>query len=474
MKLFLLLFTLLTVTLPAFAGGPLSVATGASVTDPSLAAPTRWGSATGTVVTLNPDGGTCGPYSNAETLTMLDEALANWTDSSDVDFTFNVLANTVGDINGDNYGNYLIDEPDSNNDLAINDGLTPIVFDDDGAVIDAIFGAVQHLSIFGFASPALFASDYSQIFDGQAVFNCRCVVGNLPACSTFTISDNLLKLTMTHEMGHFMGLTHTQINLDIRDDDITSNDYGIPVMIPEIDANHTNNSSLEAIATPTADDIAAMATIYPSTTFESSHSKVTGTITNINGDPMRCVDVQAIPTDRTKAVSSITGAYAIATDDNTDYVVNTANCTSGCGDFQLYLTPGIAYTLSAKTIDSTFVSSKAIFPCRDAQLPNCDECADGDTTCVDTCLKETSLGTVVTASDTAGTTIALGNLQTLSTGGSPVATTTTNSKAGCALITSAQKSHGNGIMVAIGLLILLSFPRRRESNINPRSPLSRG
>lgn len=386
-------------------------------------APARWDNSA--AITIHPESGVCGSFSNAEMLTKLTTNLDAWSDLTEVDIQFDIIGGEIGGVDGCNYGDYLANVTGSTDTTAsLSDGINPILFDNDGDIIASVTGTSNRFRVLGFATPAGFTSDYSEIVDGQAVFNCRCLAGNsngdcTSGNSTTTFSEDDLDFTMVHELGHFINLDHTQVNcttstLDVTDDSVncqdsdsddicdnlcdnssTSDDSDIPAMYP------VSENAGEQIS-PMQDDIVALAGLYPSDTFAATHCHVTGTLLDSSGNALRCADVQATTTDPTDSVAFVSGAYALGVDNNGDLdSVDDGECTSGCGDFELYLTPGKSYTVHVEPISSSFTGGSGISPCANDQL--------------DTIVSEVIAN--ISAQCTAGAPVDLGDITTDSTGG---------------------------------------------------------
>jgi hypothetical protein len=122
-----------------------------------------------------------------------------------------------------------------------------------------------------------------------------------------------------------------------------------------------------------------------------------------DGNSLRCADVQAVPSDISNTVAFVSGALAAAEDQNDDGdTVDDGECNSGCGEFQLYLTPGTDYTITVMPINSAFTSGSSLSPCFNEQLDTIEEEAILEISGVDC---------------EAGHPSDIGNLQTTSTGG---------------------------------------------------------
>lgn len=405
MKRFTLLFLI------AMALSPSLSFAGAGYIITESGTPSKWPDAANGI-TMNPEDGACGSFTNAQMLTKLENNLANWSSQTDVDLSFTITAGSLGGVDACNYGDYLVGVTGSNDTVSVADGYNPVLFDNDGEIVAAVAGSSNKYRVLGFANPSGFTSDYSQIVDGQAVFNCVCLDGNINGtCTsggqTVTFSEDELNFTMVHELGHFMNLDHTQINCtgdgsdNLCDDSDTTNDDNIPTMFPI-----SENAAQQL--TPIDDDIHALATIYPASGFAAAHCKVTGSLLDAAGKQLRCADVQAtlspVTNDKSHSVAFVSGAYAPAVDNNADGdTVDSGECASGCGDFQLYLEPGNAYVITVQPINSSFTGGSGISPCANSQIST---------------ISTESIDSITAAQCTAGATIALGNkTATLSTGG---------------------------------------------------------
>ncbi|MBF0105115.1 MAG: hypothetical protein HQM16_07280 [Deltaproteobacteria bacterium] len=408
-------------------------------------APVLWDASATDPIAVHPEGGACGRFANSEMLTRLTSNLGQWANLTDLDLAFSITSGVVEGVDYCNYTDYLagvLGNTTTENTNNIQDNVNPVLFDNDGEIIDAATGESNgRYTILGFANPSGFSTDpdddtlYTGIVDGQALFNCYCLEdadGN-PAhsdCGATVFTTDDLDFTMIHEMGHFMNLDHTQINDAFSSDDDAENDDELPTMYPV-------SISAGSQLTPMEDDIVAVSSLYPADSFftsgnaASTYCLVTGTLLDRFGDEMRCADIQAIDSvDNTYNVAFVSGAYAPAVDGNGDGdSADTGECTSACGGFQLYLRPGRTYALQAASINNTFIGGSGISPCANAQHVQCDStitgrCTDNNTStecraCVDneTLVDNDNsevIAAKISAGCTAGATVALGDI----TGGS--------------------------------------------------------
>lgn len=411
------------------AGGPYFVT--------SLGEPVAWDSSP---ISIHIESGSCGPFSNEEMLLQIEEPLDAWSEATGGLLTFNVLEGVIGSVDGTNYNDYFFDEVDTSDDDD-SDSINPFVFDDDGEITQAIFGpslgSQAKFVVLGFASPDGYGSEDATISDGQIFINCVCVEGNnSDICSSSDSEDSVL-FTMTHELGHMLGLDHTQVNQNIAEgacDDTVSGDCdAVPTMFPQsVDAPDQNTIS--------RDDTVALLTLYGLTDLENNFCTVIGELTDSDGNPLRCADVQATTSTPSDTIASVSGVFAPATDlDGDGYTDGENEVTSECGDFILRgLDPSLSYTITVKPIDSSWRNGSGINPCN-PQLSG---------------IVEKEVATIDAGECSAGATLDLGILPTDSTGGLEVCETTREtSSGGCSFVKDLHERS----LSFIYILFLISY-----------------
>jgi len=426
----------------AFAGGGYIIDENGS--------PSLWDNSA--AISYHPESGICGSFTNAEMRDKLETELARWDGLSDVDLDLSQVAGAIAtDVTSADYTTYYVgfDDDGEQYTTGLEDGLNPIIFDDDGEIIAEVAGNSNKFNVLGFANPSGFTSDFTEIVDGQAVINCRCLAGNangeccsggLTDCANPVVfSEDETDFTIVHEFGHFLNLDHTQVNAEVIDDGDDDNDDDLATMYP-ISVNAAEQIS------PTRDDIVALASLYPSSSFNSSTCTVTGSLLDSSGNELRCADVQAVTTDLADTVAFVSGALAPAVDNNGDGdTADDGECTSDCGDFILHLLPGKTYTIKVMPIDTSFIGGSGISPCANGQL---------------TGIVEQELEVISGTTCTAGGTFAFPSaLTTTSTGGTTAsgADTTSSSSLGCTLNAQAQPVSLLAmawLLLPIGLLVL--------------------
>ena len=141
----------------------------------------------------HPDRGTLGSFSNGLATSLVDRSFQLWGNVPTATIAFQNGGQLPLDITSTNYIRYLDN---------FNDGINPIIFDSDGSIIDAEFGDGASNGIIGFAGSSYNLSTGYYV-EGLAVMNGK---------FTALFDDQQFQATFFHEIGHFLGLDHTQIN----------------------------------------------------------------------------------------------------------------------------------------------------------------------------------------------------------------------------------------------------------------------
>jgi len=317
----ILLLFLLSSTSIAFAGGPLAVE------GPTGNTPVKYQDPN---ITVNIENGTLGTKSNVQADTLVADAFSLWNDVSTS--TVNIIIDEVQiptDVNLSNYDTYL---PNASGTIFnADDNLNPIVYDNNGEIIDAFFGLGASDVTIGFAA-SIYTAGGSSFKEGYAVINGKDV----------GLSDTRFKLLITHEIGHFIGLDHTQTNINpeestfgIRSFCSTDSEENYAVMYPFV---CRQSESLHP------DDIVSVSTLYPEPDINDSFGVLQGLFVDTEGAPVLGANLwlQNISNGNVYSVVS-------------DFLLQ------GNGFYRIFLPAG-NYTLHANSINTEFNGGSSIGP----------------------------------------------------------------------------------------------------------------
>jgi len=185
-------------------------------------------------------------------------------------------------------------------DTACANGLqSPVIYDTDGSLLVGL--GYDETSIIGFGGAC--AIDATTIVSGSIVMNGlfqdgQANVGDLTAAG--------YDAAFVHEIGHFSGLDHSQLNVECFNFCGSDDLAGLPTMFPFL--------VHDSMITLSTDDIAWISRLYPAASFATSHGTITGRVFFSDGEShaqlvnviARRVDTGANQ-DRTTAVSNVSG-----------------------------------------------------------------------------------------------------------------------------------------------------------------------
>src|SRR5262249_36947612 len=266
----------------------------------------------GSNLKLNVDQGPLGTRTNAQAVALVQNAIGLWNGVQTSTMRLSLGAALSTDYTSSNYSGIF------NN---FSDGFNPVIFDTDGSITDAIFGAGAKSSILGFAGSAYYTSGASagKFAEGRAVLN-----------GSINVSDGLWTVVLAHEFGHFFGLDHSQIDSA---QGMAQSNYVLMYPI-----------AYRTLVSLHEDDVAAVTSLYPSASASAVYGQVNGTFTTATGTPILGANIWA------KEISS-GKAYSVVS----DFLLQ------GNGFFTLWLPAG-TYTLHAESIDASFTGGSAVGP----------------------------------------------------------------------------------------------------------------
>ena len=296
---------------------------------------------------------------------------------------------------------------------------TPVIFDDDGKITDAINGSGAKSEILGFAGPRLTeraASGELKIVEGQAVLNGLFINGSQGTGDPTDVSDNDFQGAIFHELGHLLGLDHSQVNID----SYTAVKAGNAAEAQNIETMFPIFIEGADILSPHKDDIVALATLYPTSDFTGSFCTLQGTIFQSDGTTEfqgANVIVRNTVSSKLDAVQFVSGALYTTGKPNGTYYLRG-------------LIPGEDYTMDVEPIDTNFKGGSSLEPVVDPKnYQFTRKTGIGPFTCA-------TAGTTITSGTNVTTDFKASATTTGTTGNSTSSTTSSESSSsgGCSLL----------------------------------------
>lgn len=285
------------------------------------AAPVRY---TSPDIVLNYDVGPLGTLNNTAANDLFLQSINLWNAVATSTINFTRGSDLPSDINETNYQSLIIPQTGGTTaHTSFTDGLNPVIYDTDGKILDDYLGAGQGSNVGGIAT-SLYGIGSNNYITGHAIIN-----GN-PA-----VSVSLLPYIITHEMGHMIGLDHSQLNITDSNKAcvLTGGQYPIMYATP-----CSQPSALHA------DDISAISALYPAQNVAATFGEINGTLVD--------------PSSAAKLGANI---FVTNTTTNQVYSIVSDYLKQGTGYFSL-LVPAGTYTLQASPVIAEFRGLSSVGP----------------------------------------------------------------------------------------------------------------
>lgn len=248
----------------------------------------------------------------------------------------------------------------------------PIIFDADGSIVRAL-GLPP--DVIGFAAPCNLDTN-GHITGGFAVLNGEFQDG-VSQATNYELTSTQFDQAITHELGHFLGLDHSQINASVLDGQLPcSLDQlsGLPLMFPIAFCQARIDAGLPVVS---PDDQAWISKLYPASSYATTYGTISGVVYFSDGVSQaqgvnviaRRVDDPSTPENESLriAVSVVSGFLFTGnlgqsvTNNNTGGSSNGSRNPQLVGYYEIPVPSG-AYTVEVESIRPYFESGSSVGP----------------------------------------------------------------------------------------------------------------
>ncbi|MFQ5669362.1 MAG: dockerin type I domain-containing protein [Acidobacteriota bacterium] len=159
------------------------------------------------------------------------------------------------------------------------DGISPVVFDTDGSILDALFGFQAGNSLIGITLLVGGTFQPPVLTDAEIIINGRFFDGN--TTNPEAVSREAFQAVIVHEFGHWLNLDHSQLNLPFWLDGDPVNDRFLPTMFP------SSGDDDAQLLTLNPDDTASLTALYPSAPAVQATARLSGSVQDSAGQPVQ-------------------------------------------------------------------------------------------------------------------------------------------------------------------------------------------
>lgn len=256
----ILCFLFLISTALLFGGNPIGIVPQhepSLITIPRQGEPLLW---KGPTIPYWPDRGSMGLLPNRSAKNLLSKAFHKWSDACK-SIGFLEKDGIYEDINGSNFRDYV----------GINDGISPIIFDNDRQILREL-GLPKE--VLGVSGPEFISVATGYVVEAYSIINTDPWDGD-KSDECGELDEKFLEAVLVHEFGHYIGLGHSQVNGDAYFANRSVAGFGVP---PENMVETMYPFLTISQSTLKYDDIVTVNWLYSPSTYFNATASFHGTV----------------------------------------------------------------------------------------------------------------------------------------------------------------------------------------------------
>jgi len=307
-------------------------------------------------IVVNLDLGPLGKLTKAQADELALDAMSHWTSSNVPGSTIQfVRGPDLSEDNGDGLGTDPENEFDDDEN-APTDGLTAIIYDQTGAILESVYGNLQANAIVGGAGPVVpKARTPAPLVEGGAIINGRFYDDAPDEIFKNDLPYDQFKGAFIHEIGHMLNFDHAQAGVAYSETGFEIGsmggysppryepDYrGVPTMFPFV---------MPQMETLELDDKSWLLEVYGDSASKAGLGSISGIVSTFDGITTNGINIVAYNVDDPTSMVTCVSGY-----------IDPYHTLAATGSYKIPLLPPGKWVLYAESILGAFIDGSSVGP----------------------------------------------------------------------------------------------------------------